>query len=377
MTNVHIIDPPAARTDALVEDQYLDDRAEQLAERLFAATIGTLELFAIHLGRRLGLYDVLSDGRARSAGELADAAGIAERYAREWAEQQAVADLLHVVGPHDDAHARRYRLDPAAARVLAEVEDPNHLAPFASMVAGIGQALPAVVEAFRTGDGVPYHRYGADFRDGQGGINRPAFSSDLIEHWLPALPDVHARLHEGIRVADIGSGLGWSAQAMARAFPASQVTGIDADAASVADAAAAVPADVSARLGFVHGSAADADRHGPFDLVVVLETLHDMGDPVRGLEGIRASLADGGVVLVADERVADTFTAPGDEVERMMFGWSVVHCLPAAVADGGHEAIGTALRAPAVAELAERAGFSRTEVLPIDNELFRFYRLTP
>lgn len=350
---------------------------DELAERLFTATIGTLELFSIHLGRRLGLYEVLADGRARTPRELADDTGIAERYAREWLEQQAVAGLLDLAEPSDDAATRRYRLSPAHARVLAHAEDPAHVAPFAASVAGIGQALPAVVDAYRTGGGVPYPAYGADFRDGQGGINRPAFTSELVHDWLPSLPDVHARLLDGARVADIGCGIGWSTQALARAYPSSRVTGIDADAASIADARAAVPADQRGHLDFIVAEAAYADEHGPFDIVVILETLHDIGDPIAALVGIRSALADGGVVLIADERVADVFTAPGDEVERMMFGWSVVHCLPAAVADGGPGAVGTALRAESLHRMAAEAGFSASDVLPIDNDLFRFYRLTP
>jgi 2-polyprenyl-3-methyl-5-hydroxy-6-metoxy-1,4-benzoquinol methylase len=364
-------------TPTLTPSDTDDIRTDELAERLFAATIGTLELFSIHLGRRLGLYELLADGRARTPSELADDAGIAERYAREWLEQQAVAGLLDLVGPDDDANARRYQLSSAHARVLAYADDQAHVAPFGSIVAGIGQALPEVVEAYRTGVGVPYSEFGEDFRDGQGGINRPAFTSDLVEDWLPSLPDVHTRLQAGVRVADIGCGIGWSTQALARAYPNSLVTGIDTDAGSIADAWAALPADLPGQIDFVQAGAADADRHGPFDVVIVLETLHDIGDPVAGLAGIRSALADNGVVLIADERVADAFTAPGDEVERMMFGWSVLHCLPAAVVEGGPGAVGTALRAETLHRMAAEAGFSASETLPIDNDLFRFYRLTP
>lgn len=351
------------------------DRTEELTERLFTATVGTLELFSVHVGRRLGLYGILADGRARTAGDLAADAGIAPRYAREWLEQQAVAGLLDVDADAEDADRRRYRLAPDQARVLAHADDPAHVAPFGSMVAGIGQALPDVVDAYRTGAGVPYVRYGADFRDGQGGINRPAFTHDLVTEWLPSVRDVHDRLTAGVRVADVGCGLGWSTQAVARAYPRSRVTGIDADAASVAEAAAALGPALTDRVRYVTGDAATADDHGPFDVVLLLEALHDLGDPVAGLAGIRAALADGGVVLVADERVAETFTAPGDEVERMMFGWSVVHCLPAAIAGGDHRATGTAIRPDTVHCLARAAGFGRVETLPIANDLFRFYRL--
>jgi hypothetical protein len=100
-----------------------------------------------------------------------------------------------------------------------------------------------------------------------------------------------------------------------------------------------------------------------------------MGDPVRTLRAARAVLADGGSVLVADERVADTFTAPGDATERLMYAWSILHCLPATLAEDPVEATGTVLRAPTVERWAAAAGFTGFEVLAIDNPFWRFYRL--
>src|SRR3712207_4337411 len=110
---------------------------------------------------------------------------------------------------------------------------------------------------------------------------------------------------------------------------------------------------------------------------MVLEVLHDLPHPVAALAAMRAALAPGGSVLVADERVADAFQAPGDEVERMMYGWSVLHCLPTQMAEQPSAALGTVLRADTLRALAEEAGFSAIEVLPVENDLFRFYRLRP
>jgi 2-polyprenyl-3-methyl-5-hydroxy-6-metoxy-1,4-benzoquinol methylase len=354
------------------------DRTAALVERLFNATIHTLELYAVHLGVRLGLYTALADGRPRTAAELAAETGIAERYAREWLEQQAVAGVLDLDDASADGGERRYRLAPEHAGVLAAPEDPNHLAPFAAMVAGIGQALPEVVEAYRSGAGVPYARYGGDLRVGQGGINRPAFTHDLPGAWLPAIPDVHARLlaEPPARVADLGCGLGWSTVAVARAYPKAEVDGIDLDQASIANAAANLAGtDLADRVRFHHCDAVDLARYGPYDLVLVLEALHDLARPVEALAGTRAALADGGAVLVADERVAERFTAPGDEIERMMYGWSVSHCLPAGMAEQPSAATGTAMRPDTLRRYADEAGFARVEILPIDNELFRFYLL--
>jgi 2-polyprenyl-3-methyl-5-hydroxy-6-metoxy-1,4-benzoquinol methylase len=350
---------------------------QALAERLFHATIQTLELYGVYLGKRLGLYKVLRAHGAATAPQLAVAAGIAPRYAREWLEQQAVAGLLTVDDPLADADLRRFRLPSAHAAVLIDDEDAAHVAPLAEMVAGIGAALPQVVEAYRTGAGVPYSAYGDSFRDGQAGINKPAFLHDLTAQWLPGIPDLHERLKQPAapaRIADVGCGAGWSTIALAKAYPDARVTGYDLDAASVADAQRnADVRDVDVK--FIQADAAALLEDGPFDLVLVLEALHDMAQPSKVLATLRRALAADGSVVIADERVAERFTAPGDATERMMYGWSISHCLPVAMSEQPSAAIGTAIRPATVRACATEAGFSQVEILPIEHELFRFYRL--
>ena len=114
---------------------------------------------------------------------------------------------------------------------------------------------------------------------------------------------------------------------------------------------------------------------GPYDLVFVFEALHDFARPGQVLGGLRAACAEDGAVLLVDERVAESFTAPGDEVERLMYGWSVLHCLPASMADAPSAALGTVLRSHTVHALAAQAGFRSSVELPLDNDFFRFYRL--
>jgi SAM-dependent methyltransferase len=223
---------------------------------------------------------------------------------------------------------------------------------------------------------VPYERYGADFREGQGRINRPAFAHELAG-WLASSPAIHERLQAGppARVADVGCGQGYSTVAIARAYPQATVVGIDLDAPSIADARArdGAPANVT----FEVGDAAALAARGPFDLVCIFEALHDMPRPVEVLAALREALAPGGSTLVVGERVADAFTAPGDEVERIMYGWSVVHCLPVALAEQPSAALGTVLRADTLRALAHEAGYAQVEVLAVEHDFFRFYRLVP
>ena len=354
------------------------DVREALAERLVDATTHALETLSVYLGLELGLYQALADLGTATQAEVAAHAGVAPRYAREWLEQQAAAGYLACDDPKGPAEQRRYRLPPGHAEVLLDADSPYHAGPLAAVLAAVARVLPQLLQAYRSGDGVPYAAYGPQLRRGIAGLNRPMFLHELASSWLPALPDLDRRLRSAppARVLDLGCGLGASSIAVARAYPHVQVLGVDLDQASVTEARSqAAQVGVADRVSFVVGDAAHITSEDPFQLVTVFEALHDMGDPVGTLRAARALLADHGSILVADERVADAFTAPADPTERFMYGWSVLHCLPATLAEHPVEATGTVLRAPTVARWAAAAGFTGFQVLPIDNPFWRFYHL--
>jgi hypothetical protein len=86
-------------------------------------------------------------------------------------------------------------------------------------------------------------------------------------------------------------------------------------------------------------------------------------------------LTEDGSVVVADERVADSFTAPADDLERFYYGFSVLHCLPVGMVGEDAAGTGTVMRADTVRRSGEEAGFGKFEVLPVENDFYRFYRL--
>jgi 2-polyprenyl-3-methyl-5-hydroxy-6-metoxy-1,4-benzoquinol methylase len=354
-------------------------RRDAVVEQLFLGAIGAVETLHIYVGDRLGLYVALAGLPDASAGELSSHAGIAERYAREWLEQQAVAGLLDLVRDDGDPAVRRYRLPPEVAEVMTHRDSLNYLAPLASLVASLGQTLPAVLEAFRTGGGVPYVAYGEDLRRGIARLNRPMFLHQLAADWIPAMPDIESRLRatQG-RVADLGCGGGWSSIALALAYPDVHIDGIDSDKASIAEARRnAVAAGVADRVRFACRDAGKPALAGGYDLVTFFETLHDLADPVAALRATTALLAPGGAVLIGDGKVAQTFTTPGDELERFNYGWSALHCLPASLNEPGSVATGTVMRPDTVRRFAREAGFSVVTVLPVEHDFWRFYRLDP
>ncbi|HKE98796.1 MAG TPA: class I SAM-dependent methyltransferase [Actinomycetes bacterium] len=350
------------------------ERRDALADRLFKALIESMELAGTYLGLRLGLYEALR-GQPATAGELAARAGVDGRYAREWLEQQAVAGLLDADG-EADGDRRRYALPGGHAQVLLDPDDPSYAGAAALWLGSLARILPRVPAAYRSGEGIPYADYGQDCREAIARFNRPLFANEL-PGWLAAMPGVRARLEApSARVLDVACGEGWSSIALARAFPGVTVDGVDSDEASIAQAREnAAAAGLAGRAGFRVADAAELAGGGGYDAAFVFEALHDMARPVEALRALRAALAPGGSLVVADEKVAEAFGAPGDEVERLNYGFSVWHCLPASRAEAPSAAAGTCLRPATVRDWAGQAGFASVAVAPVDNDLWRFYLL--
>jgi hypothetical protein len=129
------------------------------------------------------------------------------------------------------------------------------------------------------------------------------------------------------------------------------------------------------RVAFHVRDAGDPELAGRYDFALAIECVHDMPDPVGVLRGMRRLVGEGGTVLIVDEKVADAFAAPGDEVERYMYGFSLLHCLPVGLTEQPSAATGTVMRAATLRRYATEAGFREVDVLPIEADFFRFYRL--
>jgi SAM-dependent methyltransferase len=350
-------------------------------ERFLGFASGTFSLFSIYIGDHLGLYRALTEGGPATSAELAKRTGTYERYIREWLEQQTVAGILNVEDENQPSESRRFSLPPGHVEPLADSESLNYMAPLAQLLVGATRPLPAVLDAYRNGGGVSFDEYGSDLREGQAAINYPAFWNQLASEWLPVMSDIHARLQQAdppARIADIGCGYGWSSLGMARGYSNVHVDGFDLDAPSIERAQEnAKQRGLADRVHFQVRDAGDPSLAGQYDLVTAFECVHDMTDPVGALRTMRRLAKKDGTVLIVDERVGDMFTAKGNDVEWMMYGWSILHCLPVGMTDENAAGTGTVMRAHTLRKYAAEAGFSNVEVLPIENFFFRFYRLTP
>ncbi|SDY10386.1 Methyltransferase domain-containing protein [Modestobacter sp. DSM 44400] len=347
-----------------------------LPDRLLAALLGAQEVAAVALGARLGWYGCLAEAGPATAAELAGRSGTDARYAREWLEHQAVSGYLAV----DDVSAapddRRYHLPAAHRGVLVDELDPAHMTPLATLTATLVGAVPELTEVYRGRRTLSWADLGDDVREAQAAANRPLFLGALVDELLPAVPGLDAALTAGGRVADVGCGYGWSSIGIARRWPAARVDGFDVDGPSVERARAhAADAGVAQRVTVSTDDVRRLGRDGEYDLVTAFECVHDLADPVAVLAAMRRLSRPGGVVLVLDEAVAEEFTVPGSDIDRLMYGYSVLCCLPDGRSSEPSAATGTVLRPATLRAYARQAGFADVEVVPVDAGFFRLYRL--
>jgi protein-L-isoaspartate O-methyltransferase len=373
---VSITNPASSPSDA----ENLEAAIGAYAERLFMTGLDAFEAFTIALGRQLGWYDALAAQGPSTAAEIATGTGTDTRYVREWLEQQAVAGLLEVTGDAVDADRRRFWLPEAAQECLIRPESLASVGPLFDFLASVSAVYPALVDAFRTGAGVPYADYAV--HDAQGDFNRPAFLALLTTEWLPAVPGITDLLSTGApRVAEIGCGEGWAAIAIARAWPNAHVDGFDVDEASVAAARRnAAEAGVSDRVRFEVADVADTGSFDTsatsYDVLLAFEMVHDLARPVDALRTLRHLGTKDAVYLVMDEKVQEEFDPSTENpMERFFYAASVLHCLPVGRSESPSAATGTVMRPGTLRGYATEAGFSDTQVLPIEHDLFRFYRL--
>ena len=364
-------------SDSAYDPVPMDDPTEALAERLFRDARGALELFTVYLGDQLGYYRALAESGPATSTELAARTGTAERYVREWLEHHAASGLLGVDDVAAGPQERRFTLPAEHVPVLADRDDERFSGHRAVDIARAARTLPDLVDAFRAGTAPPPLPWEPE---GRAAENRTSYLSRLGREWLPAILDIDQRLRAepAARVADVACGMGWSSIAIAQAYPLVSVTGFDVDADAIADATRNAAAEgLADRVSFSVGDALAPPVTGPFDLVTILEGFHDLARPVEALRAVRRLLAPDGSVLLVDERVADVFTAPAPELERYYYAWSVLSCLPGAMGDPETAATGTVMRLSTLQRYAEEAGFRAVEVLPIETETWRFYRLHP
>ena len=345
-------------------------KMDTFVHKVLGDTSATMTTTLAVLGDRLGLFkDLAAHGPATSS-ELATRTGINERYAREWLGGMVSAGYLEY-----DPATRRFILPPEHAPALAQEASPVFFGGIYQELPALTGVLDQLTVAFRAGGGVPQSAYNDHLWDGMERFTIIWFENLLLQHWIPAMPDVQAKLERGALVADVGCGRGRALIKLAQAFPNSRYVGYDRFGPSIARATAnAQAAGVAERVTF-HQQDVSQGLPEPYDVITTFDVVHDAVDPVGLLRTIRQGLRADGAYVCLDVNCSDKLEENTGPLGALFHGFSVLYCMTTSLAGGGMGLGTLGFHEPKVRELCAEAGFSHVRRVPLDNPFNNLYEI--
>jgi len=338
-----------------MQQQVDQQRAKEFAGKLLGIYTGCALTKLIDVGHQTGLFDAASKAPSTSH-ELAERAGLNERYVREWLGAMTTGGIFTY-----DPASRAFSLPPEHAALLCG-DSARNLAPMSQMLNVFGRNLPLLVECFRSGGGIPYSEF-RGFTRSMEDVWRRIYDQHLIGGFLPAAVGLPERLRAGIRVADIGCGAGHAVNVMAREFLNSTFVGFDISAEAI-ERAAAEARDMG--LSNARFQVLDVSRLPPkprFDLIVAFDAIHDQVAPATVLRRVSDALAPEGTFLMIDFKFSSHVEENvGNPFAPLYYGISVMHCMTVSLAEGG-AGLGTMWGIQTARRMLNEAGFSRVEIV--------------
>ncbi len=342
-------------------------KAEAFAERL----LGTLNAGAIAImtsvGHRTGLFDTLATLPPATSTQIAQAAGLNERYVREWLAAMTTGRIV-AYEPTDQTYA----LPPEHAAFLTRAATPNNLAVSAQFISLVGGVEDGIVAAFRNGGGLHYEQYGR-FHDVMAEDSAQTIVSALLDTILPLVPGLIAMLHRGIDVLDLGCGQGRALILLAQTFPTSRFTGYDAAADVIATAQTEIKQRGLKNIAFTTQDAARLDEPNRYDLICTFDAIHDQAYPRQVLRNIGRALRPGGMYLMQDIRASSQVHHNMDHpVAPFLYTISTMHCMSVSLAAGG-DGLGTMWGEELALAMLAEAGFTDIAVKQLPHDFMNNY----
>jgi ubiquinone/menaquinone biosynthesis C-methylase UbiE len=322
------------------------------------------------IGHRTGLFDAMGDLPASTSGEIAAAAGMDERYVREWLGAMVTGGFVDY-----DEESGRYHLPPEHAASLTRKSPMDNIAVLAQYMPVLAGVEDRIVECFRNGGGVPYGEYGR-FHEVMAEDSGQSIVGALLDHILPLAPGLRERLEEGIDVLDIGCGRGRAILKLARTFPKSRFTGYDICQEPVQWASEQAGEEGLANIRFVARDAATLDDENAFDLITAFDVIHDQARPDRVLAVVQRALREGGTFLMQDICGSSHLHKNMDHpIAPLLYAISTMHCMTVSLAQDGM-GLGTMWGKEKALEMLADAGFGRVEVRNLEHDIQNNYYLT-
>jgi SAM-dependent methyltransferase len=344
-----------------------DLRQRAFAEQALGIVNGGFLSLMLSVGHRTGLFDAMAGLKPSTSPEIAAAAGLNERYVREWLGAMVTGRIAEY-----DPATERYWLPLEHAASLTRAAGPDNLAELAQLVSMLGQVESAIVDVFRNGGGVGYTAF-ERFHALMAESSRTTLEATLLTRTLPLVPGLVDRLEAGVDVLDIGCGEGVAIRMMAQRFPRSRFVGVDIGADAIATARAEAERAGLPNARFLAQDAASFAAPSSFDFITAFDAIHDQAAPRRVLRAIREALRPDGVFLMVDiaassrlERNLDHPLAP------FLFTVSTMHCMTVSLAQGG-EGLGACWGEEKARELLTEAGFTAIEVSQVEGDPLNAY----
>jgi SAM-dependent methyltransferase len=344
------------RVNAILRREVLtmadDAKLHQFMGQMLSDLGGAASVALVRIGDALGLYKTLHERGPMTVAELAAAAGVNERYLREWLSHQAASNYLSY-----DPKTQKFALPPEQAMVFAVEDSPVYMMGAFDLMTWMTESKDQVQAVFPTGGGVPWSDHTSCFFCAVARFFRPGYHNNLVSNWLPTLDGVVEKLQRGARVADVGCGHGWSTVLMAKAFPKSQFIGYDFHPSSIEHAAAhAREHGVTANTRFEVATAKGYPEKD-FDLVAFFDCLHDMGDPAGAAAHVRQSLKQDGSWMVIEPMAGDKLEDNLNPVGRIYYAGSTMGCVPTSLSQEVGAALGAQAGEAKLREVITAGGF--------------------
>lgn len=342
-------------------------KVEAFGEKVLGIIGGAGLSFMLSVGHRTGLFDKLATLPPSTSQQIADAAGLNERYVREWLGAMVTATIVEY-----DPVAKTYRLPPEHAALLTRAAGPDNFAFFTQYFALLGNVEDQIVECFQKGGGVPYSAF-PKFQELQAEETSRVFDATLIDVTLPMVHGLMEKLEGGIDVADIGCGAGHAINVMAKAFPNSRFFGYDISDEGIGLGRAEAASWGLTNATFEVKDAASLSIKGRFDFITVFDAIHDQAKPRAVLKGIAEALKPGETFLMVDIAASSILEENiGNPWAPLFFAWSVFHCMTVSLAQGG-EGLGTCWGEQKARELLAEAGFKKVETKTVEGDPINVY----
>ncbi len=342
-------------------------KVEAFAERMLGVVNDGAIALMTSIGHRTGLFDVMMGLPPSTSQQIASAAGLNERYVREWLAAMVVGGVVEYDPEHET-----YRLPPEHAAWLTRAATPDNIAVAAQFIPVLASVEDRIVECFGHGGGVPYSAF-ERFHEVMAEDSGQTVVAALTDSILPLVPGLTDRLEEGIDVLDVGCGSGHALNLLARKFPESRFVGYDFSEEAISRARAEAAEHGAANVRFEVKDVATMSEKERYDLVTTFDAIHDQAQPAAVLRGIADALRDDGVYLMQDIAGSSHLHNNMDHpLGPFLYAISTMHCMTVSLAQGG-EGLGTMWGKEKALEMLEKAGFGEVEVKQLPHDFQNSY----